>query len=144
MLRTPKGWTGPREVDGLPVEGTFRAHQVPLANVRNNPEHLALLEQWLGSCQPEQLFDADGRLIEELASLAPKNNRRMGANPHTNGGTILKPLTLPDLSEYALPVNEPATERHESTRQFGKMLRDVFTLNKAEANFRVTCPDEMN
>lgn len=144
VLRTPKGWTGPREVDGLPVEGTFRAHQVPLANVRNNPEHLALLEQWLRSCQPEQLFDADGRLIEELASLAPKNNRRMGANPHTNGGTILKPLTLPDLSEYALPVNEPATERHESTRQFGKMLRDVFTLNKAEANFRITCPDEMN
>jgi xylulose-5-phosphate/fructose-6-phosphate phosphoketolase len=144
VLRTPKGWTGPREVDGLPIEGTFRAHQVPLANVRDNPAHLAMLEQWLRSYRPEQLFDASGRLIEELASLAPKNDRRMGANPHANGGRLLKPLNLPDFGEYALPVERPASERHESTRQFGKMLRDVFTLNKAEANFRITCPDEMN
>jgi xylulose-5-phosphate/fructose-6-phosphate phosphoketolase len=144
ILRTPKGWTGPREVDGLPVEGTFRAHQVPLANVRSNAEHLALLEEWMRSYRPEQLFNETGRLIEELASLAPKGNRRMGANPHANGGTVLKPLHLLDFSKYALPVQRPATERHESTRQFGKMLRDVFTLNKAEANFRITCPDEMN
>ena len=144
VLRTPKGWTGPAEVDGLPIEGTFRAHQVPLANVRENAEHLGLLEQWMRSYQPEALFDNNGRFIEELASLAPKGDRRMGANPHANGGTLLKPLNLPDYAKYALPVDAPATERHESTRQFGKMLRDVFTLNKAEANFRITCPDEIN
>jgi xylulose-5-phosphate/fructose-6-phosphate phosphoketolase len=144
VLRTPKGWTGPREVNGLPVEGTFRAHQVPLANVRDNAAHLAMLEQWMRSYQPENLFDANGRLVEELAALAPKQNRRMGANPHANGGSLLQPLKLPDFMEYALPVPQPATERHESTRQFGKMLCDIFTLNKAEANFRITCPDEMN
>ena len=144
VLRTPKGWTGPAEVDGLPIEGTFRAHQVPLASVRENAEHLALLEQWMRSYQPEALFDKNGRFIEELASLAPKGDRRMGANPHANGGTLLKPLNLPDYANYALPVDAPATERHESTRQFGKMLCDVFTLNKAEANFRITCPDEIN
>jgi xylulose-5-phosphate/fructose-6-phosphate phosphoketolase len=144
VLRTPKGWTGPREVDDLPIEGTFRAHQVPLANVRNNAAHLAMLEQWMRSYHPEKLFDANGRLIKGLATLAPKRNRRLGANPHANGGSLLQPLTLPDFGEYALPVRQPATERHESTRQFGKMLRDIFTLNKAEANFRITCPDEMN
>jgi xylulose-5-phosphate/fructose-6-phosphate phosphoketolase len=143
-LRTPKGWTGPREVDGLPVEGTFRAHQVPLANVRDNPAHLAILERWMRSYSPEKLFDENGRLIEELASLAPRNHRRMGANPHANGGTLLKPLKLPDFTRYALPVPQPATERHESTRQFGAMLRDIFTLNRSEANFRMTCPDETN
>ena len=144
VLRTPKGWTGPREVDGLPVEGTFRAHQVPLANVRNNAAHLAMLEQWMRSYHPEKLFDEDGRLIEELATLAPLTNRRMGANPHANGGSLLKPLTLPDFTRYALPVQQAATERHESTRQFGQMLRDVFTLNRSDANFRITCPDETN
>ncbi len=144
VLRTPKGWTGPREVDGLPVEGTFRAHQVPLANVRDNVAHLAMLEQWMRSYNPENLFNENGKLIEELATLAPVKNRRMGANPHANGGSLLKPLTLPDFTQYGLPVQQPATERHESTRQFGKMLRDLFTLNKSESNFRITCPDEMN
>jgi xylulose-5-phosphate/fructose-6-phosphate phosphoketolase len=144
VFRTPKGWTGPREVDGLPVEGTFRAHQVPLANVRDNAAHLAILERWMRSYSPEKLFDENGRFVEELASLAPKNQRRMGANPHANGGTLLKPLRLPDFTRYALPVLQPATERHESVRQFGAMLRDIFTLNKSEANFRITCPDETN
>jgi xylulose-5-phosphate/fructose-6-phosphate phosphoketolase len=144
VLRTPKGWTGPREVDGLPVEGTFRAHQVPLANVRDNAAHLTMLEQWMRSYHPENLFDENGRLIEELATLAPVGNRRMGANPHANGGRLLKQLNLPDFIRYALPVEQPAAERHESTRQFGKMLRDVFKLNKVEVNFRITCPDETN
>jgi xylulose-5-phosphate/fructose-6-phosphate phosphoketolase len=144
VLRTPKGWTGPRAVDDLPIEGTFRAHQVPLANVRDNAAHLAMLEQWMRSYHPEKLFDENGRLIEGLAKLAPTKNRRMGANPHANGGTLLKPLILADFTQYALPVQQPATERHESTRQFGKLLRDIFALNKSEQNFRITCPDEMN
>jgi xylulose-5-phosphate/fructose-6-phosphate phosphoketolase len=144
VLRTPKGWTGPREVDGVPVEGTFRAHQVPLANVRDNAEHLALLEEWMRSYHPDALFDENGTLRPELAALAPVGDRRMGANPHANGGTLLKPLVLPDIAHYALAVARPATVRHESTRQFGKMLRDVFTLNKSAANFRMMCPDETN
>ncbi|HEY2907473.1 MAG TPA: phosphoketolase family protein, partial [Vicinamibacterales bacterium] len=144
VLRTPKGWTGPREVDGVPVEGTFRAHQVPLANVRDNPEHLALLEQWMRSYHPEALFDDKGTLRADIAALAPVGDRRMGANPRANGGTLLKPLVLPDIAHYALPVARPASVLHESTRQFGKMLRDVFTLNKSAANFRIMCPDETN
>ncbi len=144
ILRTPKGWTGPREVDGLPVEGTFRSHQVPLAKVRDNPVHLTQLQEWMQSYQPQELFDENGRFIEELAALAPEHDRRMGANPHANGGRLLKPLQLPDFATHALPVEQPARQRHESTRQFGKMLADVFTLNKAEANFRITCPDETN
>ena len=144
VLRTPKGWTGPHEVDGLPIEGTFRAHQVPLDNVRRDPAHLAMLEQWMRSYRPDQLFDTEGHLVAELAALAPVGTRRMGANPHANGGRVLKPLALPDFTRYALPVTRPATERHESTRRLGAMLRDVFTLNKAAANFRITCPDEMN
>ncbi len=143
VLRTPKGWTGPREVDGLPIEGTFRAHQVPLANVRRDPSHLAMLEQWLRSYEPEAQFDSDGRLRAELEALAPEGARRMGANPHANGGTVLKPLTLPAFSAYAIQVPRPAAERHESTRRLGTMLRDVFTLNRDAANFRVVCPDEM-
>jgi xylulose-5-phosphate/fructose-6-phosphate phosphoketolase len=143
VLRTPKGWTGPREVDGLPIEGTFRAHQVPLANVRRNPAHLAMLEQWMRSYGPDTLFDAAGRLHERFATLAPAGARRMGANPHANGGRILRDLVLPDFAAYALAVPKPAVVRHESTRQLGKMLRDVFVQNAAHANFRVTCPDEM-
>src|SRR5690606_12490056 len=100
ILRTPKGWTGPKVVDGVPVEGTFRAHQVPLANVRNNPEHLAMLEAWLKSYHPEELFDERGRLIEELAELPPKGDLRMSANPHANGGRELIDLELPDFSDY--------------------------------------------
>ncbi len=144
VLRTPKGWTGPKVVNGLPVEGTFRAHQVPLANVRADPEQLAMLEAWMRSYCPETLFDADGRLIPELASLSPVGHRRMGANPHANGGELLADLAIPDFRDYALAVTHPATERHESTRQLGKMLRDIFTRNAEAANFRLFCPDEAN
>ncbi len=144
VLRTPKGWTGPKIVDGEPIEGTFRAHQVPLNAVRTNPEHLAQLEAWMRSYHPEALFDEKGRLIAELAELAPKGDRRMGANPHANGGKLLVKLDVPDFRDYALPVQRPATERHESTRQLGKLLRDIYTRNAQQANFRLFCPDETN
>jgi len=144
ILRTPKGWTGPKEVDGIPIEGTFRAHQVPVADVKANLDHLRLLEQWMRSYQPEELFDEQGRLIPELAALAPQGERRMGANPHANGGELLVGLDLPDFTEYAIAVNKPATERHESTRQLGKLLRDLFTRNATRRNFRLFCPDETN
>lgn len=144
VLRTPKGWTGPKEVGGLPVEGTFRAHQVPLTEVRTNPTQLALLEAWLRSYQPEALFDRSGRLLPELASLAPRGDRRMGANPHANGGKLRRDLDLPDFRAYAIEVKRPATELHESTRQLGTLLRDVFVKNRQQANFRLFCPDETN
>jgi len=144
VLRTPKGWTGPKIVDGLPVEGTFRAHQVPISNVRSNPEHLRMLEEWMRSYQPEKLFDKNGRLIAELAALAPKGDRRMGANPHANGGKLTVDLPLPDFREHAIPVVKPARERHESTRQLGKLLRDLFVRDQAQHNFRLFCPDETN
>jgi xylulose-5-phosphate/fructose-6-phosphate phosphoketolase len=144
VLRTPKGWTGPEVVNGLPITGTFRAHQVPLAEVRAKPEQLEMLEAWLRSYQPETLFDESGRLIPELAELAPVGERRMGANPHANGGRLLVELGLPDFRDYALEVSQPATERHESTRQLGKLLRDTFTRNREQANFRLFCPDEMH
>ena len=143
VLRTPKGWTGPHVVDGVPVEGTFRSHQVPLANVRANDSHRAMLEQWLRSYAPERLFDQHGRLTADLAALAPIGTRRMGANPHANGGKVLQDLIIPDFTRYAIPVAHPATERHESTRQLGTLLRDVFVENAGHANFRITCPDEM-
>ena len=110
ILRTPKGWTGPKFVDGLPVEGTFRAHQVPVAKVRENPEHLKILEEWMRSYSPHKLFDKNGRLIPELAELAPLGERRMGANPHTNGGKLTVALDLPDFTDYALDINEPGTQ----------------------------------
>jgi len=144
VLRTPKGWTGPKVVDGLPVEGTFRAHQVPIADVKGNPEHLRQLEEWLRSYQPEELFDEQGRLRPELASLAPEGDRRMGANPHANGGRLLVELELPDFAEYAIAVTQPATEYHESTRQLGEMVRDIYQKNAARGNFRMFCPDETN
>ncbi|GHO65411.1 putative phosphoketolase [Ktedonobacter sp. SOSP1-52] len=144
LLRTPKGWTGPKEVDGLPIEGTFRAHQVPVADVRENAEHLTILEQWMRSYHPEDLFDEQGRLVAELAALAPTGDRRMGANPHANGGKLLVDLDLPPFADYALDVPRPATEHHESTRQFGKMMRDIFTRNATQQNFRLFCPDETN
>ncbi|HVY39922.1 MAG TPA: phosphoketolase family protein [Polyangia bacterium] len=142
VLRTPKGWTGPKTVDGVPVEGTFRAHQVPLAEVRSNPAHLAMLESWMRSYQPEALFDDQGRLIERLRALAPSGDRRMGANPHANGGRLSRPLDRPDYAGYAIPVERPGAERHESTRQLGKWLRDVYARNPD--NFRLFCPDETN
>ena len=144
VLRTPKGWTGPKVVDGLPVEGTFRSHQVPLAEVRTNPAHLAMLEAWMRGYKPDEQFDREGRLAPELAALAPQGNRRMGANPHANGGTLLVDLDLPDFRDYAIPVPQPGAEHHESPRQLGQMLRDVFTRNKAQATFRLFCPDETN
>ena len=144
VLRTPKGWTGPKMVDGIRVEGTFRAHQVPLPDVRENPAHLAMLETWMRSYRPEDLFDPQGRLVPTLAALAPEGERRMGANPHANGGGLLVDLALPDFTRYALEVARPATERHESTRRLGMFLRDVFRENAVERNFRLFCPDETN
>jgi xylulose-5-phosphate/fructose-6-phosphate phosphoketolase len=144
VLRTPKGWTGPKVVDGLPVEGTFRAHQVPLANVRDNPEHLQQLEEWMRGYRPDELFDPEGRFVESLAQLAPAGDRRMGANPHANGGELLEPLELPDFTGYAIPVARPGAELHESTRRLGEFLRDVFTSNEKNGNFRLLCPDETN
>jgi xylulose-5-phosphate/fructose-6-phosphate phosphoketolase len=144
VLRTPKGWTGTEEVNGLPIAGTFRAHQVPLADVKSDPEQLAMFEEWMRSYGPEALFDANGRLIQELAGLAPTGYRRMGANPHANGGKLLIDLDLPDFRRYALAVTQPAVERRESTRQLGKLLRDTFTQNARQQNFRVFCPDEAN
>ncbi|MGI8552168.1 MAG: phosphoketolase family protein [Dehalococcoidia bacterium] len=144
VLRTPKGWTGPKELDGLPIEGTFRAHQVPLPDVPSNPEQLAVLEAWLRSYEPETLFDANGGLVPELAGLAPTGERRMGANPHANGGRLLVDLEMPDFRDYAVEVKQPATEHQESTRRLGMLLRDVFRKNAEQANFRLFCPDETN
>ncbi|MBA3824745.1 MAG: phosphoketolase family protein [Ktedonobacterales bacterium] len=142
VLRTPKGWTGPQVVDGLPVAGTFRAHQVPLAGVKSDPAHLAQLEAWLRSYEPEHLFDKAGKLVPELAELAPTGERRMGANPHANGGKLVVDLDLPNFREYAVPVTQHATTFVENTRPLGKLARDIFTRNAAQANFRLTCPDE--
>jgi len=142
VLKTPKGWTGPKIVDGLPVEGTWRAHQVPLAEVRTNPEHLRMLEDWMKSYRPEELFDADGRFRPELAALAPAGERRMGANPHANGGVLLKELALSEFRDYAVAVPQPGAVRSEATRVAGQFLRDVMRLNTASANFRVMGPDE--
>ncbi|MBC8074922.1 MAG: phosphoketolase family protein, partial [Chloroflexales bacterium] len=140
VLRTPKGWTGPKVVDGIPVEGTFRAHQVPLSGVRSDMAHLELLEDWLRSYQPEALFDADGRLIPDLAALAPAGDKRMGASPHVNGGRVLADLDMPPFGDYAVPVEAPGKELRESTRQLGKLLRDIYRRNPA--SFRLFCPDE--
>ncbi len=142
VLRSPKGWTGPKTVDGVPVEGTFRAHQVPLAEVRTNPEHLRMLEEWMRSYRPEQLFDARGRLMPEIAALAPAGERRMGANPNANGGLLLQDLVLPDFRDYAVDVPEPGTVEAESTRIAGRFLRDVMRRNAEAQNFRVMGPDE--
>jgi xylulose-5-phosphate/fructose-6-phosphate phosphoketolase len=144
VLRTPKGWTGPKRVDGQQTEGTFRAHQVPLSGVRDNPAHLRALEEWMKSYHPEQLFDDRGALILELSALNPRGSRRMGSNPHANGGALSVPLDLPDFADYAIDVKRPATERHESTRQLGRFMRDIFRRNAARANFRLFCPDETN
>ncbi len=142
VLRTPKGWTGPKEVDGLPAEGTFRSHQVPLAQLSSNPEHLAQLEQWLRSYRPEELFDEDGALRSELAAQAPLGARRMGAIPHANGGALTRDLELPDFRGYAVAAAGPATTTSEATRVLGRWLRDVLVLNAEQANFRIFGPDE--
>ncbi|MFT6878129.1 MAG: xylulose-5-phosphate/fructose-6-phosphate phosphoketolase [Granulosicoccus sp.] len=142
ILKTPKGWTGPKTVDGVPVEGTIRSHQVPLSGLQDNPEHVKMLEQWMQSYRPEELFDTNGRLRTELMELAPTGTRRMGANPHTNGGALLKDLKLPDFQDYAVKVSKPGTTTAEATRVLGTWLRDTMSLNMDESNFRVMGPDE--
>jgi xylulose-5-phosphate/fructose-6-phosphate phosphoketolase len=142
ILRTPKGWTGPKVVDGRQVEGTFRAHQVPLADLAEKPDHLKMLEAWMKSYKPEELFDEKGALIPELAALAPDGNRRMGANPHANGGLLLRDLRMPDFRSYAVKVAQPGTAKAASTSVLGGFLRDVMKLNTDRCNFRIVGPDE--
>jgi xylulose-5-phosphate/fructose-6-phosphate phosphoketolase len=142
VLTTPKGWTGPKVVDGLPVEGTFRAHQVPLSDPFKNPKHLKQLEQWMKSYRPQELFDDAGRFKPELAELAPKGERRMGANPHTNGGLLLRDLRMPDFRSYAVEIPSPGAVDAEDTRVLGSFLRDVIRLNQDQRNFRLFGPDE--
>ncbi|WP_239124682.1 phosphoketolase family protein [Leptolyngbya sp. CCY15150] len=142
VLRSPKGWTGPKWVDGVQIEGTFRAHQVPLSDPRSHPEHLTLLEDWLRSYRPEELFDESGRLKPELAELAPKGDRRMGANPHTNGGLLLRDLVMPDFRDYAVDVPTPGSVKAADAHELGVFLRDVVKLNQEQRNFRIFGPDE--
>jgi xylulose-5-phosphate/fructose-6-phosphate phosphoketolase len=144
VLRTPKGWTGPKEVDGLPVEGTFRSHQVPVSEVATNPEHLAILESWLHSYRPEELFDEQGRPVASVLASVPEGPLRMGANPNANGGRLLVALDLPEPATFAVPVASPATERRESTRSLGEVCKEIYVRNRDAANFRLFCPDETN
>ncbi len=142
VLKSPKGWTGPEWVDGQKIEGTFRAHQVPLAVDADHPVHLKLLEDWLKSYRPEELFDAQGRLQPELAELTPKGERRMGANPHANGGMLLRSLVMPDFRDYAVKVSSPGAAMAADTHELGVFLRDVARLNREQRNFRIFGPDE--
>ncbi len=142
VLNSPKGWTGPKEIDGLPVEGSFRSHQVPLADPATNPQHLKMLESWLKSYKPEELFDTRGQFKPELAELAPKGTRRMGANPHANGGGLLRDLRMPDFQQFAVTVPAPGAVEAEDTRVLGRFLRDVIQNNADQKNFRVFGPDE--
>ena len=142
VFRSPKGWTGPKEVDGLRVEGTFRAHQLPVSIESDHPEHIKILENWLKSYHPEELFDRSGALIPELQALAPKGERRMGANPHANGGLLLRDLRIPDFREYAVPVPAPGEVKGEDMAELGKFIRDILKLNADARNFRVFGPDE--
>ncbi len=143
VLRSPKGWTGPKAVDGKKTEGSWRSHQVPIESMKT-PEHVAQLEEWMRSYKPEELFDDAGRLKPELAELAPAGNRRMGSNPNANGGLLLRDLPLPDFRSYAVPVDKPGTTIGESTRVLGNYLRDVMAATKDTRNFRVLAPDENN
>ncbi|MCC2610359.1 phosphoketolase family protein [Neorhizobium petrolearium] len=142
VLRSPKGWTGPKEVDGKKVEGFWRAHQVPVANCREDDSHRKILEDWMRSYDPEDLFDADGRLREELRALSPKGDRRMGANPHANGGLLRRELIVPDIRDYAVPVTDRGAAMVQTTEVLGKYLRDVLKLNDTHSNFRIFGPDE--
>ncbi len=142
ILRSPKGWTGPKEVDGKKTEDSWRSHQVPFSDMATNKKHLKLLEDWLKSYKPEELFDVQGQLIPQLAALAPKGIRRMGANPHANGGLLLKELKMPDFQEYAVDVPKPGTVVAEATRVMGQFLRDVMKKNMGNRNFLVFGPDE--
>ncbi len=142
IMRTPKGWTGPKTVDGKPTEGSWRSHQVPFGELAEKPEHLKLLEKWMRSYKPEELFDKNGTLLPELAALAPKGERRMGANPHANGGKLLRKLKLPEFQSYAVEVSKPGAVTAEATRRMGMFLRDVIKLNAEARNFRLMGPDE--
>ncbi len=142
IMRTPKGWTGPKFVDGKPVEDSFRSHQVPLADLATHPDRLKMLEEWMKSYKAEELFDQDGKLLPELAELAPKGTRRMGANPIANGGILLRDLVMPDFRDYAVKIPKPGEVDAESTRVMGRFLRDVMKLNAESRNFRVVGPDE--
>ncbi len=142
VLNSPKGWTGPKIVDGLQIEGTFRAHQIPLLVDSRQPDHVKLLENWMKSYKAEELFDEKGRLIPELAELAPKGARRMGSNPHTNGGLVLHDLIMPDFRKCAVIVSSPGSVEASDTQVLGQFLRDVITLNKDQRNFRIFGPDE--
>jgi xylulose-5-phosphate/fructose-6-phosphate phosphoketolase len=144
VLRSPKGWTGPKEVDGKKTEDYWRSHQVPLGDLQNKPAHIKILDQWMKSYRPEELFDESGKLIPELADLPPKGERRMSANPHANGGLLLKDLRMPDFRDYAIEVSKPGAVDAESTRVMGKFLRDVMKMNLDSRNFRVFSPDENN
>ncbi len=142
ILRSPKGWTGPKEVDGEKVEDFWRSHQVPVSNARGNAAHRQILEEWMRSYRPEELFDAEGRLLPEIAALAPKREKRMGALPHANGGLLKKDLVLPDWKSFAIEVPEPGGRIAEATRLMGAYLRDVISLNGEARNFRLMGPDE--
>jgi xylulose-5-phosphate/fructose-6-phosphate phosphoketolase len=142
VMKTPKGWTGPKDVDGKKTEDYWRSHQVPLSEMASKPGHVQLLEDWMKSYKPEELFDEKGKLIPELAELAPKGSRRMGANPHANGGLLLRDLKMPEFEDYAVDVQKPGTVMAEATRVCGRFLREVMTLNQENANFRIVGPDE--
>jgi xylulose-5-phosphate/fructose-6-phosphate phosphoketolase len=144
VMRTPKGWTCPKEIDGRRTEGYWRAHQVPMGEMHNNPEHIRILEEWMKSYRPDELFDATGRLVPELAALPPKGERRMSANPHANGGLLLRELRLPDFRDYAVDVPSPGATTAEATRVMGEFLRDVMKMNLESRNFRLFSPDENN
>ena len=142
VLKSPKGWTGPKEVDGVPIEGTFRSHQIPILIDSQHPDHLKLLESWMKSYKPEELFDGNGRLVPELAELAPTGNRRMGANPHANGGLLLQDLIMPDFKSYKVDVPSPGSVQAADTHELGVFLRDIIQLNSEQRNFRIFGPDE--
>ena len=144
ILRSPKGWTGPKEVDGKRAEDFWRSHQVPMSEVRDNPEHIKILEQWMKSYKPEELFDENGCFKPNLEEIAPKGERRMSANPHANGGLLLRGLILPDFRKYAVEVEKPGGTDAEATRVMGQFLRDVMKLNLDSRNFRLFSPDENN
>lgn len=142
ILRSPKGWTGPKKVDGIPIEGTFRAHQVPLAELAQKPEHLRMLEDWMKSYKPEELFDLNGRVKPEILKLAPQKTKRMSSSPYANGGLLLKNLKMPDFKNYAAPLSSPGEKEAEATKILGAFLRDILKLNRKEKNFRIFGPDE--
>jgi len=144
VLRSPKGWTCPKEIDGKPAEGSWRSHQVPMGEMHEKPGHIKVLERWMKSYRPEELFDENGRLVAELAELAPHGERRMSANPHSNGGLLLRDLRLPDFRDYAVAVKKPGAVEAEATRVMGKFLRDVMKANLDSKNFRLFSPDENN